>query len=182
MITAAQQLTFTQAACDGRLRDALLEITEHPERWDQSTWGFLDPMQTDFSVRVQYFRQARQRGEWPCGTSCCLAGMAAVQSGLSEPDPMGGDEGLYLNHLGRLLLFAHPEVRTPMTEERSDFQGLGMLLFGISRPFAQQLFAGGNCLSELWRIAENATKRRVRLPVELYEQVDAIDARREGPR
>lgn len=166
-------VSLSREACDERLRAALLDITEHPERWDQEVWGHTTELPTPFTSDVS-------AGKWPCGTVCCLAGNIAIRERMvcGIPDTSTGmaQTALFITDEGRRLIVSE---RTGLPwdpdETSSDFAGLGAALLGLSRMSAVFLFKSDHSLLDLWEMADYLTEGRVALPDELRESVQQID-------
>jgi hypothetical protein len=174
-------VNLTRDACDARLRAALLDITEHPDHWDQAVWGVTDALPTTFSEVIT-------AGDWPCGTTCCLAGNIAIRERMvvGAPDTLlPGQTVLKITEEGQNLIAAE-HTGVAWTAGREDFTGLGAALLGFSRLRATDLFRSDHLLADLWQLADALTEHRVQLPDALVETVGAIDtrvvaAREEGP-
>lgn len=165
-------VNLTRDACDERLRAALLDITQHPDHWDQAIWGVTDALPTTFT-------EVMSAGDWPCGTTCCLAGNIAIRERMvvGIPDPLlPGQTILKITEDGQnLIVSEHTGVRWSPGQE--DFTGLGAALLGMSRLRATDLFRSDHLLHDLWELADLLTEHRVELPAALAEVVAAIDAR-----
>jgi hypothetical protein len=163
-------IDLSQDACDFRLFETLLHLTEHPERWHQDSWGYvMNPLdKPEWVATVEH-------GEWPCGTYACLAGTAAIEQHLVTLDE---DDYLVLNVIGQRLLHERPHLRTEMTHPEDDFEGITRLLFGFNAEWTRRLVSAGNTLERLWTIAHVATAGRVTLPEQLVDQVRLIDERK----
>jgi hypothetical protein len=165
-------VNLTRDACDERLRAALTDITEHPDHWDQAVWGVTDALPVTFS-------EVLNAGDWPCGTTCCLAGNIAIRERMvvGSPDPLlPGQTVLKITDEGQNLIAAeHTGVRWSAGQD--DFTGLGAALLGMSRLRATDLFRSDHLLTDLWQLADVLTEHRVALPDTLTETVSAIDAR-----
>lgn len=165
-------VNLTRDACDERLRAALLDITEHPDHWDQAIWGVTDALPTTFFEVVN-------AGDWPCGTICCLAGNIAIRERMviGAPDPLLPNQTvLRITEEGQNLITSeHTGVRWSAGVQ--DFTGLGAALLGMSRLRATDLFRSDHLLHDLWELADLLTESRVTLPDTLTETVGAIDAR-----
>jgi hypothetical protein len=66
---SAPEIDLSAEACERRLYDCLVAITEHPERWEQGDWARVDV-------------DGVPGNGWPCGTVACLAGTAVIREGL----------------------------------------------------------------------------------------------------
>src|SRR5215213_1548053 len=150
-------IDLSQTACDARLRASLLDITEHPEHWEQACWVAKWPQDgKDEEVAAQL-----KGGGWPCGTVACLAGNGAVRAGMVE---FKIGDGYWLNEAAYALLDEH--------DRRHGFRELAALLFGIDELAEQmQLFDSDNTLLELWNLAELFTAGRVTVPIDLVQRV-----------
>ena len=165
-------VNLTRDACDERLRAALLDITDHPDHWDQAVWGVTDALPTTFSEVIT-------AGDWPCGTTCCLAGNIAIRERMvvGAPDTLlPGQTVLKITEEGQNLIAAE-HTGVAWTAGREDFTGLGAALLGFSRLRATDLFRSDHLLADLWQLADVLTEHRVQLPDALVETVGAIDTR-----
>ena len=157
-------LDLSQKACDARLRASLLDITEHPEHWEQACWvAKWSQDGKDEEVAAQL-----KGGGWPCGTVACLAGNAAVQARMVD---FKVGEGYWLNEAAYALLDEH--------DKRHGFRELAGILFGIDGLTEQmQLFDSANTLLELWNLAELFTAGRVTVPIDLVQRVVQVSEER----
>lgn len=159
----AAKVDLSREACDERLRTTLLEITEHPERWAQWTWGATYQCHTEFNRAVD-------TGQWPCRTRACLAGTAAIRAGMAWTD----EDGMFkVNPVGDSLL-ARDDVHVSV-QYRAPFEKLAAVLFGLSDEQTSAMTNGTNTLFELWAAAAEFTDWRVALPQHLQVQVAEID-------
>ncbi len=158
-------IDLSREACDQRLWDALSFLTDHPEHWNQRTWG-LAPRGSEGVIRD---------GGWPCGTVACLGGTAAIQAGLVQTMESVVDDELllHLNAQGRALITA--VTGHNLLSDYFSFTDLGAVLFGLDITQAEELFDFTNNLSEMWKLADEFTDGRVHLPEGMEGRVAEID-------
>lgn len=162
-------LTLTPEACEQRLRTALLEITLHPQNWDQNVWVCTDGA------------QSYTENGWPCGTVACLAGTACIQAGVATFAPyMEAGKTWQIDPAYQQLLADNPMNRRNEANSEFDFGGLAAVLFGLMSWQASELFSTDNTLMRLWELAAVYTAGRVTLPPEFADQVREIDDSRVG--
>jgi hypothetical protein len=166
-------VSLSRDACDERLRAALIDITTHPERWDQEVWGHTGALPDQFTTSVG-------AGEWPCRTACCLAGNIAIRERMviGIPDTSTGmtQTALQITDEGqRLIVSERTGLPWDDSQNGGDFAGLGAALLGLSRISAVFLFKADHSLLDLWEMASYYTEGRVALPDELRESVHRID-------
>lgn len=100
------------------LRKVVLHITENPEQWSQEHWAVVNE----------------------CGTTCCVAGWAAVFSGHSLE---------WLNTAGGLVqaAFVDDGIRT--------ISDVAQEALGLDDMQARMLFGGDNDLARIWELAQS---------------------------
>jgi len=157
---------LTRDKCEERLRNALLDVTLHPERWEQGDWAGLNGPESRSTA-------CASGDGWPCGAVACLAGNVVIREGLVDIDyPTSLIE---VSPVGRALVgFSRREL----DDEDVLWASLAQLLLGLSTEQANLLFDSCNDLSKLWELADTYTSGRVRLPAELEAAVDQIDTDR----
>ena len=169
-------LDLSREACERRISDALLEITTHPERWDQGVWALVE------HVTLEALLETLARHEWPCGTFACLAGTVVIDAGYAQPAEadarLQGEYYLVINEAGQQQLRDHPSFQRNWNNLAIDFGGLAALLCGLTLDQSGHLFDSDNTLRLLWGLAGEFTDGRVTLPAELDANVTNIDNER----
>lgn len=170
-------LDLSREACERRINDALLEITNHPERWDQGVYACVE------GATLEGLRETLSRHEWPCNTFACLAGTVVIQAGYTEPEGpdirLHGACYLVINKAGQRELRDHPWYqRSWNNNNKIDFGGLAALLCGLGPDQSGQIFDSDNTLRLLWELAARFTDGRITLPAELDAVVTNIDNER----
>lgn len=123
------------------LRKALEHITAHPEEWDQSQWAGRDSL---------------------CGTSCCLAGMIAVQQGYKLDFEAGDSATSYAIKDGRSNYISHVAAAELLGCEVESV-AYGQL---AEYPPIREMFRGSHELPDLWRMASQLTDGEIKVPEE----------------
>jgi len=149
---SAPEIDLSAEACEKRLYDCLVAITEHPERWEQGDWARTDV-------------DGVPGNGWPCGTVACLAGTAVIREGLYKI--IG--RRIFVSDVGIALCSAE------LYDSYGAWRRVGALLLGLSSQEARHFFQGSQRLSDLWGLAYTFTDGRVRLPDNLLANVRKID-------
>lgn len=151
-----------------RLQKALDHITEHPEAWDQDSWGSVFD-DSDENVVKQYESQdgdapADERTVWnACVSAGCVAGHVCLQNGylfITSPWSNATSSVINVNDL------EDPEITEP---EAFSIEQLAAELLGLMPSEADWLFKATNELIDLWCIAFHLTAGEIQLPDGLPE-------------